>query len=83
MGDDLAHLRIAPAGPADPRAVRISGVAPLHQEGPRKRERGLHLASAGDETLQLFPSLTIDAKTLDHGLDIIESTVGRTRRKAA
>ena len=49
----------------------------------RCRERGLLLASAGDETLQLFPSLTIDAKTLDHGLDIIESTVGTTRGKAA
>jgi 4-aminobutyrate aminotransferase-like enzyme len=49
----------------------------------RCRERGLLLASAGDETLQLFPSLTIDAKTLDHGLDIMESTVGAPRRKAA
>lgn len=47
------------------------------------RERGLLLASAGDETLELFPSLTIDTKTLDQGLDIIESTVRATRRKAA
>jgi len=49
----------------------------------RCRERGLLLASAGDETLQLFPSLTIDAKTLGHGLDIIESTVRAIRGKAA
>ena len=47
------------------------------------RERGLLLASAGDQTLQLFPSLTIDEKTLGHGLDIIESSVGTTRAKAA
>jgi 4-aminobutyrate aminotransferase-like enzyme len=48
----------------------------------RCRERGLLLASAGDETLQLFPSLTIDEKTLEHGLDIIESAVRGPRRKA-
>jgi 4-aminobutyrate aminotransferase-like enzyme len=45
----------------------------------RCRERGLLLASAGDEILQLFPSLTIDEKTLDHGLDIIESAVRGAR----
>jgi 4-aminobutyrate aminotransferase-like enzyme len=47
------------------------------------RERGLLLASAGDETLQLFPSITIDAPTLDHGLDVIESCVGARRARAA
>jgi 4-aminobutyrate aminotransferase-like enzyme len=47
------------------------------------RERGLLLASAGDETLELFPSLTIDARTLDHGLDIVESCAGARRTKAA
>jgi len=43
------------------------------------RERGVLLASAGDETLQLFPSLTIDAQTFDRGLDVIESCVGVRR----
>jgi 4-aminobutyrate aminotransferase-like enzyme len=47
------------------------------------RDRGLILASAGDETLQLFPSLSIDARTLDDGLDIIESCVGARRARAA
>jgi len=47
------------------------------------REGGVLLASAGDETIELFPPLTIDARALDDGLDVIESCVGARRVKAA
>lgn len=47
------------------------------------RANGVLLASAGDETLELFPSLTIDAQALEHGLDVIESCVGSARAAKA
>jgi hypothetical protein len=66
-------------GPAEMALRRADG----HKRVKEKcRARGLLLASAGHETLQLFPSLTIEAQSLERGLDIIESCVGAPQAKA-
>lgn len=49
----------------------------------RCREEGVLISSAGEEVLQLFPALTIASRTLEEGLDVIQSCLGERHAKAA